>query len=219
MPKTLLITAPVGNNPARVRFLVYFKGLEESISMASPADYGGLASPEYRAINPMGKLPALILPSGEYLYEAKVIMGYLLDVYASVGPQVGAATPEARARAALITQVHDLYIASPNATDVQPTVTATQGCMYKPIDVIDGPTRAGKLAEIWKQLGVLEGLIVGPYAAGTRLVTQPAGRCSRVLPLELRVRRHLLHNRHEPPALLPSLERAPDLVLDALRGR
>lgn len=144
--KAILITAPVGNNPARVRMLIYHKGLEGDIEMKSPADYGGLVSDEYRAINPQGKMPALILPSGETLYEARVVCAYLLDVYAGIGPQIGAATPEGRARSALITQTHDLYIASPNSSN--PSVTATQGCMYKGVELIDGPTRAAKVCEM-----------------------------------------------------------------------
>ena len=63
--------------------------------------------------------------------------------------------------------MHDLYIASPNSSNS--SVTANQGAMYKSVDVIDGPTRAAKVAELWKQLGVLEGLLVGPYAAGEAL--------------------------------------------------
>ena len=94
MSKPILITAPVGNNPARCRMLIYHKGLEETIDMKSPADYGGLASPEYRKLNPQGKMPALILPSGETLYEAKVVLQYLNDKYGAVGPPIGADTPE-----------------------------------------------------------------------------------------------------------------------------
>jgi len=161
--KPILIGAPF-NNPARVHMLIYYKGLESDIDLRSPADFGGLKSDEYRAINPQGKMPALILPSGETLFEAKVVMGYLLDVHAATGPPVGAGTPEQRARASLITQVHDMYIASPNSSD--PNVTANQGAMYKDVELIDAPTRAGKVAEIWKQLTVIEGLLIGPFAAG-----------------------------------------------------
>merc|ERR1719424_944998 len=75
-----------------------------------------------------------------------------------------AATPEARALAAMINQIHDLYLASANSSD--PRVTATQGCMYKPVDVIDAESRASKVGEIAKQLDVLEGLFKGPYCAG-----------------------------------------------------
>ena len=161
-----LITVPVGNNPARVRFLAYYKQLT-NIVMKSPADYGGLAAPDYRALNPQGKVPALILPSGEVMFESKVICGYLIDVFKDTGPPVGGETPEERARSALITQVHDLYIASPNSSHA--SVTATQGCMYKGVDVLDVESRAVKFAELWKQLGVLESLMVLPYAAGPRI--------------------------------------------------
>lgn len=112
-------------------------------------------------------MPALILPTGDVLYEANVVMQYINDKYSDIGPHVGAFTPEERARAALLTQIHDLYIASPNSSD--PKVTANQGAMYKPVDVIDATSRAGKLLELNKQLDVIEGLIVGPYAAGEHL--------------------------------------------------
>jgi len=167
--KPILVTVPVGNNPARVRFLIYHKGLEDTIDIRTPGDWGGLSSPEYRAINPQGKIPAFIFPSGETLFEAKVIMGYLLDAYGDSGPPIGANTAELRAKSALLVQVHDLYIASPNSSN--PQVTATQGAMYKAVDVIDGPSRAAKFAEIWKQLGVIEALLddKGPYACGAAL--------------------------------------------------
>ena len=75
-----------------------------------------------------------------------------------------ASTAEARATANLINSIHDLYIASPNSSD--PGVTANQGCGYKGVELIDAPSRAGKLREVAKQVGVLEKLVVGPYAAG-----------------------------------------------------
>ena len=93
-----------------------------------------------------------------------MISGYISDRWADVGPSLRAATPELRARAALVNQIHDMYIASPNSSD--PNVTATQGCMYKPVELIDAPTRARKVAELAKQLSVLEELLVGPYIAG-----------------------------------------------------
>jgi len=147
--------------------LIYHCELESEIAMKTPADYGGLASPDYRALNPQGKMPALLLASGAVLYEAKVIMGYIQDAFASKCNILRAATPEDRARVAIITQVHDLYIASPNSSD--PSVTATQGCMYKGVDVIDGRARAAKVAELWKQLHELERLVCGPFAAGQTL--------------------------------------------------
>lgn len=209
--KPTLITIDVGNNPSRVRMLVYYKGLEDHIDMKTPADYGGMASADFRAINPEGKVPVLVLEGGEVIFEARVICNYLADRYAGVGPSVQAVTAEERARAELIhqasahilhrnmivphvharmhalccrprhahvrfmsilsscvhTQIHDLYIASPNSSD--PSVIANQGVCYKPTDVVDGPSRAAKVAELYKQIGVLESLVVGPYVAGETL--------------------------------------------------
>ena len=76
-----------------------------------------------------------------------------------------------RALANLINSVHDLYIASPNSSN--PAVTATQGCMYKPVDQIDALTRAAKVAEIDLQLGVLEGLVVGPLLCEVEKLPRP----------------------------------------------
>ena len=41
--------------------------------------------------------------------------------------------------------------------------------MYKPVEVIDAQSRSSKLAELNKQLDVLEALIVEPFAAGEAL--------------------------------------------------
>ena len=248
--------------------LISHKGLESDIEMKSPADYGGLTSEKYRAINPQGKMPALILPTGETLYEARVVCAYLLDVYAGIGPPIGAATPEGRARSALITQTHDLYIASPNSSN--PSVTATQGCMYKGVELIDGPTRAAKVcetndgrerdpaahtchasaralthfrssalapcrqvAELWKQLGVLEGLVIGPYAAGDTLTEADFAlwpTLSSFLPfmlprvfgwgnvMEDETNLPKLKAWHAAVGALPAAQRVKDEVMSALQG-
>jgi glutathione S-transferase len=165
--KPILITVAVGNNPARVRLLVYLKGLDAMIDMRTPADYGGLASDEYRALNPQGKLPVLILPDGSTIFEARVVSAYIADRYAEIGPALNPPTPELRAKSMLINQIHDLYLASPNSS--HPSVTATQGCMYKAVELIAAPERQLKVAEIAKQLDVLEGLVVGPLCVGTEV--------------------------------------------------
>lgn len=162
--KTCLIHAPVGNNPARIRMLIYLKGLEGDIEMKTPADFGGMNSADYRALNPQGKIPTLLLPNGDALFESRVIAAYLADLYKDRGPSLMASTPEGRARADLINSIHDLYIASPNSSD--PSVTANQGCGYKGVELIDGTSRASKLLEVARQVTVLEGLFVGPFAAG-----------------------------------------------------
>lgn len=45
------------------------------------------------------------------IHFQQVIVQYLLDKYSAKGPSLLAATPELRAKAALATRIHDLYIA------------------------------------------------------------------------------------------------------------
>eukprot|EP00227_Mantoniella_beaufortii_P010826 CAMPEP_0197578634 /NCGR_PEP_ID=MMETSP1326-20131121/2751_1 /TAXON_ID=1155430 /ORGANISM="Genus nov. species nov., Strain RCC2288" /LENGTH=329 /DNA_ID=CAMNT_0043141825 /DNA_START=189 /DNA_END=1175 /DNA_ORIENTATION=- len=133
-----------------------------------------LHSPEYTAVNPLQKVPALVDAQGGCLFEASVILNYLEDKFAGVGsvglgsaatfrPTAAPESPEARAAVELLVRVHDLYIASANCT--QPGFTHTQGAMYlaphatkfTPTSrTIDRPTRAAKIAEIWKHLSWLE---------------------------------------------------------------
>ena len=174
--KPILITVDVGNNPSRIRFQIYLKGLENEIDMKTPGDYGGLNGSEYRRLNPQGKIPVLLLPDGTSFYESRVISSYIADRFSHVEPTLQAPTPEKRALANLINSVHDLYIASPNSSN--PAVTANQGCMYKGVEQIDVQSRAAKVAELDKQLGVLEGLVVGPYCVGDEITEASAPAAS-----------------------------------------
>ena len=65
--------------------------------------------------------------------------------------------PDERAMVNLLVRCHDLYIASPNCT--QPGFSHSQGAMYlspwvtpwsSAERVMDAPTRAAKIAELWK---------------------------------------------------------------------
>lgn len=147
----MLYDTPISNNGARVRFIIYKKGLDGEFDIKSPKELGGLSSPEYRALNPQAKMPMLVLPDGTPLPESQVIESYLLDKYSAVGPSLLPATPELRAKAALAARLHDLYIAP------------IQGCMYKKMGA---EQRAEQLHKISFQLDVLEGLVEGPFLAG-----------------------------------------------------
>lgn len=159
--KPTLITTPVSNCAARVRFLVYKKGLEEEIAFLRPVDppFEGLKSAAYLALNPQGKMPMLVLPDGTALPESQVIETYLVDKYAATGPSLLPPTPEARARAALAARILDLYI------------TPVQGCMYKQMGA---DQRAQQIQQIALQLDALEGVVAagpegGPFVAGTEI--------------------------------------------------
>jgi glutathione S-transferase len=160
-PRPRAAPQPVSNFGARPRLVVAWKGLEAQVQVASPADLGGLKSAEYLALNPQGKMPLLVLPDGRALPESEVIVGYLLDVFSSVGPSLVPPTPGARATAALATRLHDTYLGP------------LQGAMYKEMEAAQ---RAAQLSELARQLAVLEAALDagGPYVAGAALSSADA---------------------------------------------
>ncbi|KAL6765678.1 glutathione s-transferase [Haematococcus lacustris] len=156
--KPILVDVPVSNHGARVRFVLYKKGLAEQYDIKSPADFGGLKSSTYLELNAQGKMPLLIQPGGLNLPESEVIVQYLLDKWQGQGPSLVAVSPDTRAQGALITRIHDLYIAP------------VQGCMYRAMD--DAGVRAAQLAQIAYQLDVIENTITGkPFICGEHVTT------------------------------------------------
>ena len=112
--KPTLYDVPVSNNGARVRLLLYWKGLERDFCVENPSVLGGLKSEAYLALNPQGKMPLLVVPGdgpGMALPESEVIAQYVLHAYADVGPVLIPEDPKQRALASLLTRVHDVYIA------------------------------------------------------------------------------------------------------------
>lgn len=173
--KALFFDMVHSNNAARIRIWIQKKGLQDEID-SKMVTYADLQSEEFKRVNPLKKVPAFINEHGDCIFESAVIMGYLEDKYAASGPPLRPSTAELRALAQLFVRVHDLYIASPNCS--QPGFSHTQGSMYlapyetqwcRPERAMDRPTRAAKLAEIWKQLTWLEEHVKGPYMAGEEL--------------------------------------------------
>ena len=151
----------MSNFGSRPRLVIAWKGLQEHVRVAPPSELGGLRGAAYVALNPQGKMPLLVLPDGRALPESDVIVSYLLDKFAAQGPSLRPATPEARAFAALATRLHDVYLGP------------LQGCMYKEMAAAQ---RAAQLAELHRQLGVLETALdaEGPYVAGAELCAADA---------------------------------------------
>jgi glutathione S-transferase len=100
-----LYSAGLSPFAARVRAAIYAKAVDIPI-VAPPA--AGTKSPEYLALNPMGKVPVLVLDDGSTLPESETIVEYLEDRF----PQtpLRPATPEAAARARLVARVAELYV-------------------------------------------------------------------------------------------------------------
>jgi glutathione S-transferase len=90
---------------SRVRAAIEFKGLSvETLD----APEGGLKSPAYLAINPLGKLPTLVLDDGRTIPESQVILEYLEEISPKPSLYPGNAIDNAVAR--LIPRIIDLYL-------------------------------------------------------------------------------------------------------------
>ncbi len=91
---------------ARVVLAARAKGLD--LAPEAPPG-GGIKSPEYLALNPMGKMPVLE-DGGKYLAESAVILEYLEE--AQPQKPLMPAAPLDRAQVRLIARMADLYIAT-----------------------------------------------------------------------------------------------------------
>jgi glutathione S-transferase len=90
---------------ARVRASIYAKGLPVEI-VPPPSDWR--TSSEFRALNPLCRIPVLQLDDGTAIAESGVIVEYLEDAFPV--PSLRPATARGLARVRLITQVADLYV-------------------------------------------------------------------------------------------------------------
>ena len=98
-----LYDIPLSPFAARCRAQIYTKGLE--VELVPPP--GGTSSGAYRAINPIGKVPALEV-DGEVIPESAVICEYLEDRFPE--PPLLPADPLERARVRGIVHFTDLYV-------------------------------------------------------------------------------------------------------------
>jgi glutathione S-transferase len=92
---------------SRARLAIYAKDLP--VTVAPPP--GGLKSPEYLALNPMGKVPCLALDDGSSIPESSTILEYLEDAFPA--KPLRPAPPEAAARVRLIARVGEIYVMEP----------------------------------------------------------------------------------------------------------
>jgi glutathione S-transferase len=134
---------------SRVRIAIYAKNLP--VEIVSPP--GGTGTPEYKRLNPTGKVPALEV-DGQVIAESEVINEYLEDRFPT--PSLGRI--RWRGRACTLSRFGDLYLSPP------------LGVLF------DRPTRpsatrssSAKLAELGTRLDQPEREVTGPYAAGAPL--------------------------------------------------
>jgi glutathione S-transferase len=145
---------------ARVRVAVHAKKLPVEI-VAPPPDWR--TSPEFRKLNPLVRVPVLLLDDGTSLAESGVIVEYLEDAYPETSLRPRA--PKDLARVRFITQVAEHY--------VMPSMMPLFGLFdTKARDEAAITAALAKLDSALKQLNDL--LPPGTYASGDRLSTADA---------------------------------------------
>jgi glutathione S-transferase len=142
---------------ARVRAAIYAKNLDVQIS-SPPPDWR--TSPEYRKLNPLVRIPVLILDDGSSLPESGVIVEYLEDAFPGVPLRPHDAAERARVR--LVTQVAELYV----QTAMSPLFRLFD---TKDRDAVAIEAQIVKFDATLRQLNDL--LRPGEYAVGNRLTT------------------------------------------------
>ena len=94
--------------PTRVRLLLYAKGIDVEI-VEPPGFHASTQSKgDYLRINPIGRVPTLVLDDGRALPESEVICEYLEDAYPV--PSLRPADPWGRARMRLLSRICDFYV-------------------------------------------------------------------------------------------------------------
>lgn len=152
-----LYSLPMSPYAARVRLAVRARGLPVEI-VAPPTDWRESAA--WRAISPLGRVPALSLDDGSAIVESMVILEYLEDAYPEARP-LRPAAPEAAARVRLVAAVA--------ANEAQP---ALQQVLYalSPATGLDPVRGPAALETLGAALDALERVLVAaPFAAGAEL--------------------------------------------------
>jgi glutathione S-transferase len=141
----------LSNFATKSRIVVYEKGA--NVEIVEPP--GGMKSPEYLKINPLGKIPALDA-DGTVIAESEIINEYLEEKFPS--PALLPKSPEARAKVRLLTRFHDLYL-EPPLRALFPHLNPKSR---------DEKIVNEKLAELQTRLDQLESMIAEPgsFAAG-----------------------------------------------------
>ena len=145
---------------ARVRVAVHAKNLPVEI-VTPPSDWR--TSPEFKKLNPLVRVPVLVLDDGTALAESGVIVEYLEDAYPETSLRPRA--PKDLAHVRFITQVAEHY--------VMPAIMPLFG--HFDAKTRDEAAIATQLTKLDGALKQLDGLLVpGTYANGDRLTTADA---------------------------------------------
>jgi len=141
----------LSNFASKSRIVINEKGL--TVEMVDPP--GGLGSADYKKINPLGKVPALVLDDGQLIAESELINEYLEEKY----PQNSLLPKDAEGKAQVraCTRFHDLYL--------EPPLRAMFPKLFG--QALDDKFIEEKVKEVNSRLDQLEATIGSPWAAGS----------------------------------------------------
>jgi glutathione S-transferase len=103
-----LYTSPASPFGQRITIAARAKGID--IEFVRPPS-AGVKSPEFLAINPIGKIPVLLTEKGGVIPESAVILDYLEDRFPT--PSLRPRDPEQRARVTTAIHLMDTYVMAP----------------------------------------------------------------------------------------------------------
>jgi glutathione S-transferase len=103
-----LLSSPLSPFAARVRLAIHAGSLPVEVAPSNMWTATGQKSPEYLALNPIGKVPTLILADGSALPESDTIVEYLADAFPQARLRPERAEDVARAR--LLARIVELYV-------------------------------------------------------------------------------------------------------------
>lgn len=168
---------------ARVRLAVYAKDLHGIEIVPRPA-------PEaFRAINPFGKVPCLVMDDGFVVPESQVIVEYLEDRFPT--PTLRPLAPEARAAMRLISRTCDVYLL--------PALMKLLPHLRLPANESEALGTA--LGEVDRQLAILDGFVVERgHAAGPAI---SLADCALVPTIKVTVELLARLGREQPLAAAP----------------
>lgn len=160
-----LYTSPLSPYSARVRASLYYKAI--GVEMIKPSSLGGLASSVFRGINPIGKIPVLVLDDRSIIIESDTIVEYLEDTFPM--PPLRPDDSVRRAQARMISRTVELYImgAITNLLPMMP-VSLHHAPIARDAALVDV-----HLPQLKRALDCVEHFLMkdGPYAIGYHLST------------------------------------------------
>lgn len=146
--------------PTRVRLAIYVKGLQVEIIEPPGFHATNESKGDYLTINPLGRVPALVLDDGRVLPESEVICEYLEDAYPD--PPLAPADAWGRAQVRLISRLCDIYLVMAMVPLFAAAGRSRRSWNPESIDAA--------LQKVDEALGYIETYLgVGGYAVGGRL--------------------------------------------------